>query len=82
MATRPASGLDPQISPTNADLQVKRVATARRLSEETVRQLVRAYAAGRQLGFLGEPRVNVLLLNVALDRAAPGKASAESLDIH
>src|SRR5262249_45580455 len=74
--TRSASGLDPDISPANADLQVKRVAQARGLSEEKVRSLVAENTHGRQLGFLGEPRVNVLLLNMALDTAAPGKSGA------
>src|SRR5579871_179632 len=70
--THSASGLDPDISPANADLQVKRVATARGLSEDAVRKLVEENTAGRQLGILGEPRVNVLMLNLALDQAAPG----------
>ncbi len=73
-ATRSASGLDPEISPANADLQVKRVATARGLSEVAVRKILGKNTAGRQLGFLGEPRVNVLKLNIALDRAAPVKS--------
>src|SRR5579871_803047 len=55
--THSASGLDPDISPANADLQVKRVATARGLSEDAVRKLVEENTAGRQLGILGEPRV-------------------------
>lgn len=69
--TRSASGLDPQISPENATLQVPRVAKARGLSEEAVQKLVAATAEGRQLGVLGEARVNVVLLNMALDKAAP-----------
>ncbi len=75
-ATRSASGLDPQISPANAELQVKRVAATRGLSEEKVRALVGENTAGRQLGVLGEARVNVLKLNLALDQAAPGKSGA------
>jgi potassium-transporting ATPase KdpC subunit len=63
-----ASGLEAYISPQNAAIQVNRVATARHLSPATVRALVKKYTFGRQLGFLGEPGVNVLLLNIALDK--------------
>jgi K+-transporting ATPase ATPase C chain len=66
--TRSASGLDPDISPANADLQVPRVARARHLSESRVRSLVAENTEGRQFRILGEPRVNVLRLNIALDR--------------
>jgi K+-transporting ATPase ATPase C chain len=71
LATTSGSGLDPDISPAAADFQVPRIASERKMTEADIRQLIAAHTSGRQLGFLGEPRVNVLELNLDLDQTHP-----------
>jgi len=71
LVTTSGSGLDPHISPANAEFQIPRVVKERGLSETEVRQIVAKFTEGRQFGFLGEPRVNVLLMNLELDKVKP-----------
>lgn len=66
--SRSASGIDPHVSPDNARLQAPRIASARGVALARVQAVIEAYSEGRDLGFLGEPRVNVLAVNLALDR--------------
>ncbi len=73
LLTASGSGLDPHISPASAEAQAERVARARSVPVDQIHSLIASHTEGRDLGFLGEPRVNVLLLNLALDRRFPKK---------
>jgi len=74
LVTTSGSGLDPHISPAAAEFQIPRIVRERKMSENEVRQIVNAHTEGRQFGFLGEPRVNVLELNLDLDQLKPMSA--------
>lgn len=79
MVTASGSGLDPHITIANALLQIPRVATARNISEDTLTRIVASHLEGRDLGIFGEPRINVLLLNLALDANTTARATPDQL---
>lgn len=79
LVTTSASGLDPHISPAAAEFQVPRIARERSISADEVRRLINAHTEGRQFGFLGESTVNVLELNLDLDRTYPLKSRSEAI---
>jgi K+-transporting ATPase ATPase C chain len=78
LVTKSASGLDPHISPASAELQVARIASTRKVDESKVKELIASHTEQSTLGLLGEPRVNVLLVNLDLDSQAPYAAPAPS----
>jgi K+-transporting ATPase ATPase C chain len=82
LVTTSASGLDPDITPAAAEFQVDRIARERGVAPEQVRQVIQQYTSGRQLGFLGEARVNVLEVNLALDEVMGSKKAQLSLPTH
>ena len=77
LVTKSASGLDPHVSPAAAEIQVPRIASTRKVAESKVRELIANHTEHSSLGFLGEPRVNVLLVNLDLDSQAPYTAPAK-----
>ncbi|HYQ28758.1 MAG TPA: potassium-transporting ATPase subunit C, partial [Polyangiaceae bacterium] len=77
LVTKSASGLDPHVSPAAAEIQVPRIASARKVAASKVRELIANHTEHSSFGFLGEPRVNVLLVNLDLDSQAPYTAPAK-----